>query len=153
PGQHHHLDLGVLGRPVEGVVEGVGHRRVLRVAVPRPVHRDEPERTAHLVADDLVAHDASSVNSPGASPSSAATTARWWPALPHAAAWAQARLANRWWSYSVVYAIAPWHCSVSFATVRAASDAVAFAIDTARRASGDPAASAAAARLTSGAAN
>ena len=62
PGQHQHRDLVVVHRPGERRVQGVGHRRVLRVGVLRPVQGDQRDPSAPLV-QDLVRHQGSSLNS------------------------------------------------------------------------------------------
>jgi hypothetical protein len=48
-GQHDDPDIVILNGAVEGVIQRVGHLGVLRVAVFRPVHRDQRGRTAPLI--------------------------------------------------------------------------------------------------------
>src|SRR3954447_10466222 len=104
PGEHDHLDVVVLDGAVERGVERVRHLAVLRVAVLRPIHRDDREGAAALVAHGRIG--SAGISSHGvvlsSSSNSVAIVARWSAALPQSAARAQARLANRCRSYSTV---------------------------------------------------
>src|SRR5207302_11360120 len=53
PGQHDHLYRVVRRGAVETVVEAICHRRILRVAILRPVHGDASDRAFPRVKHDV----------------------------------------------------------------------------------------------------